>query len=117
MLFRAIFLIVSAFPATALGAHSGWSPADDAQMRLLLTPGNGGRIVGGVELVLDPGWYTYWRTPGEAGVPPLFDFSGSENVANVEVLYPAPMRKDADGTVSLIYQDEVVLPLTVTPKE
>jgi DsbC/DsbD-like thiol-disulfide interchange protein len=117
MIFRVTLLIGLAIPAAALAARSDWAPADESQMRLLLTPGKDGRITGGVELLLEPGWYTYWRNPGEAGVPPIFDFSGSENVASVEVLYPAPMRKDAEGAISLVYQDEVVFPLSVTPKE
>lgn len=86
-------------------------------MRLLLTPAEDGHLRAGVEILLEPGWYTYWRNPGEAGVPPLFDFSGSENVADVQVLYPAPIRKDDGTSVSLIYEDEVVFPLAVTPRQ
>jgi DsbC/DsbD-like thiol-disulfide interchange protein len=66
--------------------------------------------------VLEPGWHTYWRNPGESGVPPVFDFSGSDNVASVEVLYPAPNRYDDGASVSLVYHDEVVFPLLVTPE-
>ena len=65
-------------------------PADESQLRLLLTADAAGQIGGGIEIALEPGWYTYWRNPGEAGVPPVFDFSGSENVASVDVMYPAP---------------------------
>jgi DsbC/DsbD-like thiol-disulfide interchange protein len=114
---RAVILIAVSVSGPAFAARSDWAPADDAQMRLLLTPGANGRIDGGVELVLEPGWYTYWRNPGEAGVPPIFDFSRSDNVANVEVRYPAPVRKDEDGAVSLVYQDEVVFPLSITPRK
>jgi DsbC/DsbD-like thiol-disulfide interchange protein len=117
MIFRATLLICLALPTAALAARSEWSAADQSQMRLLLTPAKDGAIEGGVELVLESGWYTYWRNPGEAGVPPVFDFSGSENVANVEVHYPTPMRKEDGGTVSLIYQDEVVFPLSVIPEK
>ncbi|HYP58178.1 MAG TPA: hypothetical protein VEQ35_07830, partial [Beijerinckia sp.] len=46
----------------------------------------------GVQILLAPGALTYWRVPGEAGVPPVFSFAGSENVARAEVLYPAPER-------------------------
>src|SRR5204863_111077 len=117
MIFRVALLFGLAVPTAALAARSQWSATEQSQMRLLLTSAQDGTIEGGIELVLEPGWYTYWRNPGEAGVPPVFDFSGSENVASVEVLYPAPMRKDAEGSISLVYQDEVVFPLSVTPKE
>ena len=30
----------------------------------------------GIEIRLKPGWHTYWRYPGDAGVPPRFDFAG-----------------------------------------
>jgi DsbC/DsbD-like thiol-disulfide interchange protein len=100
----------------ALAARSEWSPADHAQMRLLLAGRENERIVGGVELLLSPGWHTYWRNPGESGVPPVFDFSGSDNVASVEILYPAPLRYDDGASVSLVYHDEVVFPLIVTPQ-
>src|SRR5918998_4004655 len=110
-----LLLLSLALPAEALAARSAWSPAAQSQLRLLLAAPEAGRIDGGIEIVLDPGWYTYWRNPGEAGVPPVFDFSGSENVADVKVLYPAPERYDDGASVSLIYRDEVVFPLTVIP--
>src|SRR5262249_55536824 len=106
-----------ALPSAAAAAHSEWSQADQAQLRLLLAGPAVDRIAGGVEITMTPGWHTYWRTPGETGVRPAFDFSGSDNVAAVEVFYPVPERLD-DGTgVSLVYTDEVVFPLAVTPVE
>lgn len=103
-------------PAAALAAHSDWVPADRSQLRLLLSGvGEDGRHRAGIEVVLEPGWYTYWRNPGESGIPPRFDFSGSENVASVEVLYPAPERHDDGMSVSVVYSEETVFPLLVTP--
>ena len=98
-----------------MAARSGWSPAAQSQLRLLLGSEEGGRVAGGVEIVLEPGWYTYWRNPGEAGIPPVFDFAGSENVASIQVRYPAPERYDDGSSVSLIYREEIVFPLVVTP--
>jgi DsbC/DsbD-like thiol-disulfide interchange protein len=71
----------------------------------------------GVSIVMEPGWKTYWRMPGEAGIPPSFDWSGSSNIANVEILYPAPRRyADASGE-TVGYQDSVVFPLILTRKD
>lgn len=53
-------------------------------------------LLGGIAIQLQPGWHTYWRTPGDSGVPPRFDFSKSDNVEAVTVLWPAP-RKFEDG--------------------
>lgn len=110
-------LAILTTPLAAEAKHSDWTKADQSQTRLLLTRDDDGQLWAGLEIILEPGWYTYWRTPGEAGVPPIFDFSGSENVADVEVRYPAPERRDDGTSVSLIYQDEVVFPLEITPVE
>ena len=72
----------------------------------------------GLELRLDPGWKTYWRNPGDSGVPPTFDFSGSENVETARVMWPAPEQfPDGAGGHSIGYTDDVVLPLRVTPED
>ena len=71
----------------------------------------------GVELKLQPGWKTYWRYPGDSGVPPVFDFGGSENVKTVTVLWPAPERFADGGGYSIGYKDSVVLPLRVVPRD
>ena len=66
---------------------------------------------------LQPGWKTYWRTPGDSGVPPRFDFSKSDNVEAVTVLWPAPMKfDDGAGGYSLGYKSQVVLPLRIVAK-
>jgi len=71
----------------------------------------------GVEIKLQPGWKTYWRYPGDSGVPPRFDFSGSENLARVKVSYPAPHLFSDESGNTLGYKDGVTFPLQVTPKE
>ncbi len=76
-----------------------------------------GTYLAGLEIDLDPGWKTYWRMPGKGGLPPGFDWSGSENVASVEVLWPAPLRlEDAYGD-SIGYTQRVILPLEVEPTD
>jgi len=76
--------------------------------------GDGGRMAG-LTIRLDDGWKTYWRVPGDAGIPPEFDWSGSENVASVEVLWPRPVAFDLFGMTTLGYKHEVTLPLKATP--
>ena len=71
----------------------------------------------GVELRLAPGWKTYWRYPGDSGVPPRFEFDQSENVKSVAVLWPAPLRfSDGDGT-TIGYKNNVVFPLRIEAKD
>jgi DsbC/DsbD-like thiol-disulfide interchange protein len=72
----------------------------------------------GIEIHLAPGWKTYWRYPGDTGVPPNFDFAGSDNVKSATVLWPAPERfSDGAGGHSIGYLGEVILPLWVAPTD
>jgi DsbC/DsbD-like thiol-disulfide interchange protein len=72
----------------------------------------------GIEIRLDPGWHTYWRDPGDSGVPPTFDFGGSENVKSVTVLWPTPERfPDGAGGHFIGYKGNVIFPLRIVPKE
>ena len=71
----------------------------------------GGGDLAGFEIALSPGAITYWRDPGDAGLPPTLDFSGSDNVASVEPEFPAPKRiKEADGGEAFGYDGGVVFP-------
>lgn len=72
--------------------------------------GAGGGINGGIEIELAEGWKTYWRMPGEAGVPPQFEWQGSDNLAGVEVSYPAPKRLPEAGAETIGYKSRVVFP-------
>ena len=67
----------------------------------------------GVQIRLKAGWHTYWRYPGNSGVPPQFDFSGSQNVKEVHVLWPAPERLSEAGGVSIGYAHDLTMPLHV----
>jgi DsbC/DsbD-like thiol-disulfide interchange protein len=72
----------------------------------------------GIEVRLNPGWKTYWRYPGDSGVPPAFDFSKSENVKAATVLFPAPSRfSDGAGGNSIGYKTGLLLPVHVVPND
>jgi len=96
---------------------SPWQKGTHAAVRLLAGSRSGPVLLGGIAVQLDPGWKTYWRTSGDSGVPPRFDFSKSDNVEAVTVLWPAPTKfDDGAGGFSLGYHDQVVLPLRIVPK-
>tara|TARA_R110002049_G_scaffold29972_2_gene102031 strand:- start:118464 stop:119315 length:852 start_codon:yes stop_codon:yes gene_type:complete len=75
-----------------------------------------GRHVAAVKLTMAPGWKTYWRSPGDAGIPPTFDWKRSNNLRDVAITWPAPKVFDQSGARSIGYAHQVVLPLTITPK-
>ena len=77
----------------------------------------GGARLAGLEIAMQDGWKTYWRMPGDAGVPPTFDWSGSANAADVKVLYPAPMRIPEAGGEVVGYKHAVLFPIEVTPQD
>lgn len=96
---------------------SAWQRDGHSAVRLLAGSRSGNVLLGGIVIQLQPGWKTYWRTPGDSGVPPRFDFSNSENVEAVTVLWPAPTKfDDGAGGHSLGYHDQVVLPLRIVAK-
>jgi DsbC/DsbD-like thiol-disulfide interchange protein len=96
---------------------SPWLRDGHSAVRLLAGSRSGAVLLGGIAFQLQPGWKTYWRTPGDSGVPPRFDFSKSENVEAVTVLWPAPLKfDDGAGGHSLGYHDQIVLPLRIVAK-
>jgi DsbC/DsbD-like thiol-disulfide interchange protein len=107
---RTIALFLLAQPALA-------TTQDDVLSATLL-PGwqtETGAHMAAVDLQLAPGWKTYWRSPGDAGIPPSFDWSGSQNVKSVRIHWPAPSVFTSNGMQTIGYHDHLVLPVEVTP--
>ncbi|MCC6518566.1 MAG: hypothetical protein IT543_06915 [Tabrizicola sp.] len=104
----------------ALLAAPALATTQDDVLAAQLRPGwqmeNGGHMAA-VELELAPGWKTYWRSPGDAGIPPTFDWSGSENVKSVRLHWPAPEVFEANGMQTIGYHERLVLPVEITPKD
>src|ERR1700694_3191339 len=96
---------------------SPWQRDAHSAVRLLAGSRSGTVLLGGIGFQIQPGWKTYWRTPGDSGVPPRFDFSKSENIEAVTVMWPAPTKFDDGGRGHpLRYQNQVVLPLRIVAK-
>jgi len=115
--FAATLLASSLAPGARAEDASPWQRDGHSAVRLLAGSRSGAVLLGGVAFQLQPGWKTYWRTPGDSGVPPRFDFSKSENIEAVTVMWPAPLKfDDGAGGVSLGYHDQTVLPLRIVPK-
>jgi len=71
----------------------------------------------GLELSLAPGWKTYWRSPGDAGIPPEFNWKGARNLNAVHVHWPSPGIFWEGSMRSVGYKGRVVWPLTIAPKQ
>ncbi|MEM6372099.1 MAG: protein-disulfide reductase DsbD domain-containing protein [Pseudomonadota bacterium] len=74
-----------------------------------------GRRLAALRLVLAPGWKTYWRAPGDAGIPPAFDWSRARNLGAVAITWPTPSVFDQNGMRSIGYDGQLIIPLHLTP--
>ena len=101
-------------PVPAFSGATPWEEGAHSRARLI-TAGNAGAhgIELGVQIELQPGWETYWRSPGDAGLPPAFDWTSSENATGFAVRWPLPERIERYGMVTWGYLEEVVFPVTV----
>jgi suppressor for copper-sensitivity B len=119
LLVAALILLLPA-TASAAPAASAWAATAETRVRLIsaLTGAAGARSVPlGLQFVLKPGWKTYWRSPGDAGVPVTLDWTGSANLASAEISWPAPRRFSLFGLDTFGYEDEVVLPIAARPAD
>ena len=111
-----VLLALLAMPASAWADPfaSDWSKGQKSAARLIAATLPDRRVRAGIEISLVPGAHTYWRLPGDAGVPPVISFEGSANLAHAEPLFPAPRRLVENELVTYGYEGEVIFPLAVT---
>ncbi|MCC8960206.1 cytochrome C biogenesis protein [Bradyrhizobium sp. Pear77] len=115
--FAALLSVASVATEVRADDASPWQQDTHSAVRLLAGSRSGAVLLGGIAFQLQDGWKTYWRTPGDSGVPPRFDFSRSDNVDAVTVMWPAPRQfDDGAGGTSLGYKHQVVLPLRIVAK-
>lgn len=107
-------LAAPAARAEALSRVDARAKVSGAEVELLAGAVSGAQADAGIEVRLAPGWKTYWRYPGDSGVPPALSFEGSQNVAGVTIAWPAPKRfADGGGGFSIGYKGAVLFPLKV----
>jgi len=107
-LLLAVLLLAVAPPSrasqdmVAVSLLPGWQAEDGSRMAAL-------------RLELEPGWKTYWRAPGDAGIPPSIDWGGSRNLESAEIIWPAPEQTLTNGLRTIGYGGDVVLPVRLAP--
>ena len=96
---------------------SAWADNEGGRMRLIaLPPDASGTIRAGLQIEPKPGWVTYWREPGNSGIPPQITFPPETGIALDRMEYPVP-RHIADGKVDeVVYDAPVTLPLRLSVK-
>ncbi len=118
--FLTLLLTMLPTGGTVWAAASEWVGSTEARARLIAATdavGDQHQLRFGLEIELQPGWKTYWRTPGEGGYPPRLEWDGSQNLAETAIAWPAPKRFQILGIDSVGYEERVIYPITVTPKQ
>ncbi|HLF58029.1 MAG TPA: protein-disulfide reductase DsbD domain-containing protein [Alphaproteobacteria bacterium] len=103
-------------PSPLRAQSSGWGGIAETQVRLVsaaTATGDAGTVTLGLQFRMHKDWKVYWRSPGDAGYPPVLDWSGSKNLEEAKVSWPAPSRFSVLGFETIGYHEEVVLPITV----
>jgi DsbC/DsbD-like thiol-disulfide interchange protein len=109
------FATVTALSSFAMSQDvSDWSRGHRSAVRLVAGAGANGTASAGIEIKLSPNFKTYWRSPGDSGLPPRFDWGASENLGSVNISWPAPERFGDGAGFSVGYKSDVVLPMRIT---
>ncbi|QEE08974.1 thio:disulfide interchange protein [Bartonella kosoyi] len=91
---------------------TSWYESEGGRIRLAITePSLSGKREGFIEIVLKPGWKTYWRNPGNSGMAPFFNFNQQ---VSYEIFYPTPQLFETENDWSLGYKDKVILPFNLS---
>ncbi|EPL6455851.1 protein-disulfide reductase DsbD family protein [Providencia rettgeri] len=126
-LINSFLVLFALFSSSLQAADTGWlQPAKTgwmsdntpmhAQVRLLSsTQQDDGKIDVLLDVKLDDGWKTYWRSPGEGGVAP--EIAWSSPVETIDWQWPAPGRFDVAGVSTQGYMGDIVFPITVSSSD
>ena len=107
-----LFSIVSSY-STAIS--SDWSVSETSKLRLIspFSQNDTQNLLIGLEYEMEPGWKTYWKSPGDGGFAQSLSWENSTNVKNVNILWPTPIEFEILGLTSLGYQNNVIFPLEI----
>ncbi|WP_454274457.1 protein-disulfide reductase DsbD domain-containing protein [Roseovarius sp. MBR-154] len=103
--------------ALAFAAPASAQSVDD-MVTVSVLPGwrmQDGSHMAALRFEMEPGWKTYWRAPGDAGIPPRFDWRGSSNLKTIEIIWPTPQQTMTSGLRTIGYEHDLVLPVRLTP--
>ncbi|NOZ33052.1 MAG: hypothetical protein GXP01_08270, partial [Alphaproteobacteria bacterium] len=110
-----VLLLIAAFSAPAVAIETDWVEiSPDASMRLIadnkVSPDGTTRFA--LEIKMPASVKTYWRIPGEGGLPLRLDITGSEGLEALQINWPFPLREKRYGLLAHVYYGDVVIPFT-----
>lgn len=115
-LIHILALCIALLPHAVAAQSQRLSDIVDARMRHGWQTETGSHMAA-LHLRLAGNWMTYWRHPGESGIVPKLDWSGSHNLAAARIHWPEPRLHIKSGFASIGYGGEVVLPIELIPAE
>ncbi len=113
--FIGLLLIASVLGAgSAQAASSEWATSEGGRMRLLVLPATAdGTRQAALQIEPTPGWITYWREPGDAGIPPSITLDPASRFDIGEISFPVPKRIDNGDIRDIGYDTPIALPFTL----
>lgn len=117
MIYGTLALCGALLPRPALAAATPWVDSDYSQVRLIAAWHGDEGLRAGLQFRLEAGWKTYWRSPGDSGIPTRVDWSGSRNTVPPVLRHPIPRRVETFGFQTLVYENQVVLPVQFAARQ
>ena len=111
-IYTILFSLVSSY---SMALSSDWSVGETSKLRLIsaYSQNDSKNFMIGLEYQMDPGWKTYWKSPGDGGFAQSISWENSTNVKNVNILWPTPIEFEILGLTSLGYQNDIIFPLEI----
>ena len=100
---------------TSFALSSEWAVGETSKLRLIspYSQNSSKNITIGLEYQMQPGWKTYWKSPGDGGFAQNISWENSSNISDVKILWPTPIKFEILGLTSLGYQDNVTFPIEI----
>ena len=116
VLISVILTCVSFYSTHIFALSSDWVVNDKSKVRLISSKTNSDNldtILIGLEYELEPGWKTYWKSPGGGGFPQNVVWNNSENISQIDIEWPTPTQFEILGLDSIGYFDRVIFPMEI----
>lgn len=116
--FKTFFLVLAAALSWPL-AQAGAAPVENPHLTSeLIAQGEavpGAEFYVAIHQMIEPGWHTYWRNPGDAGEPTTVKWTLPPGWTAGDIEWPAPSRLPYSILMNYGYSNEAVLPVAITP--
>ena len=114
------FIFTLLFFINGNALETDWVGGSESQVRIIspiANNNNQNQITLGLEFYLSEGWKTYWKSPGDGGFSQEINWSNSENIKSLDIMWPVPKHFEILGIKSIGYSDKVIFPFKINLKD